>query len=129
MNKFGMIIAAMLFSATAFASVVVHDSAGFISSAQQGALVAEGSRWPFELHVLTGTFPNFAVLDSTVHRCVTGTNVVCVGIDPTHHKTNVHVGTATGIPVSALNGIAAAGNSYFKHGDYQGGIEAIASSA
>lgn len=125
MNKIGIVFA-MLISSMGFASVSVHDNAGVISAPQQSALIAGSARWPFDLHILTGAFPNPAALDTTVHRCVTGPNVVCIGIDPVHHKTNVHVGTGVGIPSSEFHSIAAAGNSYFKGGDYQGGIEAIA---
>lgn len=122
-------LAVMLVSSMAFASVSVYDHAGVLTQAEQSALTADGSRWPFDLHVLTDTFPNPAALNTAVHRCVNGPNVVCIGIDPAHHKTNVHVGTAVGIPSSEFQSIASAGNSNFRMNDYFGGIEAIASRA
>jgi uncharacterized membrane protein YgcG len=128
MKKIFSFFAIMLISGAARARVAVHDSAGIIPQSQQDALIAEGSRWPFDLHVLTGAFPSPAALDTAVHRCITAPNVVCIGIDPVHHKTNIHVGTATGIPAS--DGLlSSVGNSYFKDKDYQGGIEAIAGRA
>lgn len=126
MKKIVLMMSLML-GGLAFASVDVRDRAGVIPLDQQNALRNEGSRWPFDLHVLTGAFPNPAALESAVHRCVNGPNVVCIGIDPVHHKTVVHFGTATGI--SPSTSIPAAGNSYFKTGNWQGGIEAIASAA
>lgn len=122
-----MIFALMLVSSMAFANVSVYDHAGVLSQAQQTALTTQGSRWPFDLHVLTGTYPTPNAFESAVHNCVNGPNVVCIGIDPAHHKTSVHTGTATGIPSGS--GISAVGNPYFKNADYQGGIEAIASRA
>jgi len=126
MNKITLFIA-LLMSNVALARVVVHDNAGVIPSNQKDALISSGSRWPFDLHVLTGVYPTPAALNNAVHRCVTGPNVVCIGLDPVHHKTNVHVGTATGINVD--DSVSSAGNSYFRNGDFRDGIEAIASRA
>lgn len=127
MRKIISLLALLLLSGSAFASVSVYDHAGVLTSGEQSALISNGSRWPFDLHVLINTFPNPQSLDSAVHNCVNGPNVVCIGIDPLHHKTNVHVGTATGIPVDSS--VSSAGNPYFKNHDFQGGIEAIASRA
>lgn len=126
MKKIGLIVA-LLMSSVAFAGVTIHDRAGVMTTAQQSSLVANGNRWPFDLHVVTGAFPNPNVMNTTVDHCVTGPNVVCIGVDPVHHKTVVRAGAAVGLPSD--NSIAAAGNSYFRVGDYQGGIEAIASRA
>lgn len=117
---------AMMISNIALASVSVYDHVGVLTQAEQGSLIANGSRWPFDLHVLIGTYPNPAALNSAVHNCVNSPNVVCIGLDPSHHKTNVHFGTAVGVPASEYASIVSAGNSYFRDANYQGGIEAIA---
>lgn len=108
--------------------VRVSDNAVAISQSQVEVLTAI-DRWPFDLHVFTGTFASRQALDSAVHECITAPNVVCIGIDPKHRFSYTHFGTATGVRPSDFNLIAAAGNTYFRTGDWAGGATSIADRA
>lgn len=121
---------ALFWAGLAYAGEVqIKDAMGVIPTSQADAVRADGPRWPFDLRVMTGDYPSGRALDSAVHSCVDRPNVVCVGIDPVHHSTYVHFGTGTGVRPSDFEAIAASGNSLFKAGDWQGGIEAIADRA
>lgn len=110
-------------------TVYIHDDAGTFSSADIVALQGEAGRWPFSLHVLTHNTASKAELANLVHQCVTGPDVVCVGLDPAGHRTETHFGTGTGVRPQDFNAIAAAGNASFKAGNWRGGIESIADQA
>lgn len=109
--------------------VYIHDDASTFSSADIATLQGEAARWPFTLHVLTRATSSKAELASLVHQCITGPDIVCVGLDAANHRTETHFGTATGVRPQDFNSVAAAGNASFKTGNWRGGIEAIADQA
>ncbi len=130
MKKF-LLAAVMLFlpSLAIAGNVSVVDRAGVIPSSQIYALQSTTGRYPFDLKIFTDTFPNRRALDAAVSDCVTTPNTVCIGVDPTHRSTNAHFGTATGVRPSDFNLIAASGNAYLKHGNYEGAFISIADRA
>ncbi len=129
MKKLIVIVALLMAGVASANKVAIKDNANVMSAGQYTSLLAETSRWPFELRVVTNTYSSKAALEQAVHQCVNSPNVVCVGLDPTHHGVRVHFGTGTGVRPSDFNLIAAAGNSFFKSNDWLGGIESIADRA
>jgi uncharacterized membrane protein YgcG len=126
-----LIVSAILFSSiAAFAgSVTVTDNTATLSQQQVDRLQANGGRWTFDLKTRFDSFANRRALDLVAHDCITSPTDVCVVIDPGHRFTSTHFGTATGVRPPDYSSIAASGNSYFKTGDWSGGIEAIANHA
>lgn len=110
-------------------TVTVNDSAGVISSDQVTALRSLIGTYQFDLKVFTSSFMSRRDLESAVSDCVTSPNVVCSGVDPTHRWTSTHFGTATGVRPSDFNIISAAGNQYFKSGNYAAAFRSIADRA
>lgn len=101
----------------------IHDGQGLFDSSAIARINA--TRWPFDLHVVTGTFSSRDALERVVHDEVTGPTVLAIGIDRDHHFTSVHFGVGTHVAVSARDAIGRAGNASFKAGDFAGGVLAI----
>lgn len=95
------------------------------SQAESDRITAKNQDWTFTLKATMADFPSRHALEEAAHSCVDAPDNVCVVVDPGHHWTSVHYGTSTSVSRSDYNTIAAAGNSYFKQGDFAGGIIAI----
>lgn len=126
MKKF-LLLSLMLSAAPVLANqVMIADKAGVIPTNQVDQLRSQTNRWPFDIVVMTDNYASPRALDVAVSNCITSPRLVCVGIDPAHHSTNVHFGKALGVDNGSFKGISSAGNPSFKSGDWSGGIAAIA---
>lgn len=102
-------------------TVRIHDEAGVFSAADVQRL--EGAGLPFDLHVLVSTASsNRGALESRVHGEVDGSNVVAIGVDPSHHWAVVHFGNGTGISPSSWQTVLAAGKQDFHDAKWADGV-------
>jgi hypothetical protein len=104
--------------------VQIRDEEGLLTPTDRTALQAEGSKYPFDVRILT-TGAHSGDLDRYVGEQVTLPNLVVIGIDKEHRRTSVHFGGQTRIARNEFSTIEHAGNASFKNGDYRAGVEAI----
>lgn len=107
----------------------IHDSPGFVPSGDVAALKAEGSSWPFDVHLLVENASSFDALENDAHNAVTAPNVMAIAIDPQLHKTVVRFGTGTGVKAGDYDSIAKAGNAHLRAGEVKQAIDAIVTRA
>lgn len=111
-------------------AIQIRDEAGLLTPSDIASLQAASGRWPFDVHIITSTpSANKAALENRVSAAVDGSNVIAIGVDPTHHMTIVHYGKEAGIPRSQWDAINAAGNSEFKGAHWSEGLMRIADRA
>jgi hypothetical protein len=81
---------------------------------------------PFDARLLvTGESTSQEDLSRVVGSLVSEPDMVVVGLDPRHHRVQVHFGEQSGIPQAAWSGIERAGNDAFRQGDWAAGVAAI----
>jgi hypothetical protein len=120
-----LLLATLLVAGVARAGTVqIRDEEGLLTPTDRTALQAEGSKYPFDVRILT-TGTHSGDLDRYVGEQVTLPNLVVIGIDKEHRRTSVHFGGQTRIAHEEFSTIEHAGNASFKNGDYRAGVEAI----
>jgi hypothetical protein len=103
-----------------------RDGTHLLNSGDLSYLTNASRTMPFDLRVLFETTSSVDELETDAHEAVASANVVVVAIDPSHHKTIVRFGTATGVKAGDFDSISKAGNAHFRSGEWAAGIEAIA---
>ena len=107
--------------------MIIHDHLKILTPAQTQQL--NGHNWPFQVYLLvSGPLP-LETLRSQVSQQISDPNMIGIGIDPQGHHVVVRFGTGSGVPKSAWDAIAKAGNARFHEQDWVGGIEQIAKAA
>lgn len=132
MNRiFSTILFCMLFwSTTALAGELsVRDSANWIPENDVAQLRSDSKEWPFDVNILIENVSSLSALENDAHGLVNKPDVMVIAIDPTHRKTVVRFGSATGVRASDYNTISAAGNSDFKLNFIRQGLDAIVAKA
>ena len=125
---FGLCLAASVFTpATAFAGYVqVKDLAGVFTAETAERVRGHAEALPFDVRVVTiGTLGSRNAFDRFMNDQVVSPTMVVVGIDPTHRRTSVHYGRATGIAKEAYAPIERAGSAAFRAADYELGVRRI----
>jgi uncharacterized membrane protein YgcG len=122
-----LIIAALLFSAPAYASVTVNDLTNTLTPTAKADLEATPTQ-----HRVKANFLNTSSqqdMDRLMGDCVDTPNTVCIGVDPVHHWTFSHFGVDTGVRSSDFTQVAKAGDLDFKQAQWTDGIKSIISRA
>lgn len=115
-----------LYATTASAgTIIVRDSANFVPASDVSKLQLDATQWPFDVHVLAEVAPDHNTLEDDAHNSVDNPNVLVIAVDPTHHKTIVRFGNATGVKPGDYDSISQAGNAHFRSHEIAQGIEAI----
>jgi hypothetical protein len=108
----------------------VRDDIHALSADDIGRLrhIVDGE--PFDARLLvTGDSSSQEDLSRVVGSLVSEPDMVVVGLDPRHHRVQVHFGEQSGIPQAAWAGIERAGNDAFRQGDWAAGVAAILQTA
>jgi uncharacterized membrane protein YgcG len=102
------------------------DDAGVLSASQLSGLRSRVAGYDFDVRLITtSSYLSKSDLGNYVHRFVTEPNIVVIGLDTEHRHVSVHFGTGTRIADSEFKAIESAGISYFKDGNWNGGVTAI----
>lgn len=110
-------------------NVLIRDDQNTLSTGDIAAIQSTGGGWPFEAHVLVGSFPTRDALEDAAHLAITSPRVVAIGVDPGHHHVAVRFGTSSGVKAGDYDSIAKAGNAHFRSGEWVAGIQAIGTRA
>jgi len=103
-------------------SLVMRDEAQIFTPADTTQLRAVVATAPFDARLVTTTSyadqPGFSRFVGTL---VSEPNMVVIGIDPQHHRVQVHFGTGSHIPQADWPAIERAGNDAFKRSAWEEG--------
>ena len=121
-------IAALCFALPAWAGTLqVRDTAAVLTPDALSAVRSEVNALPFDVRVVTSNeHADSASFDHYVHQQMAEANMVVIGVDPSHHRTSVHVGTRTGIAPGTVDAIKASAVPHFKAGHFGEGVTAVA---
>jgi hypothetical protein len=104
----------------------VRDDAHALSAEDISRLKHVVDSEPFDARLLvTGESTSQEDLSRVVGSLVSEPDMVVVGLDPRHHRVQVHFGEQSGIAQAAWSGIERAGNDAFRQGDWAAGAAAI----
>jgi uncharacterized membrane protein YgcG len=119
-------LTAMLLSTLAIAGEAqFRDSAELLAPLERQIVANHAADYPFDVRVLTTSdYPSTDQFESYVRSQLNGSNVVIVGIDPTHRRTAVYCGASTRIEASRCKTAGEAARPYFRDARWGAGIEA-----
>ena len=104
----------------------VRDQTRVLSADDAARLRSIVAGAPFDAQVVVTTeYPYAADLSRCVGSLVTEPDAIAVGLDPQHHRVQVHFGVGARIARADWPAIERAGNDEFRRGDWEGGLAAI----